>query len=134
MRMASSATARLASVALLSLGLASCFTSDEGRTPPQDIFDFPTGLAVSPGRHVLYVANSDFDLQYNGGTLLALNLDKLRGDLLTLQARLTAASAEPGNVPHALDKACAASGLAHNDNRILNPGPCTAFSPPIQNS
>src|SRR5262249_17944755 len=136
----SSATARLASVALLSLGLAGCFTSDEEQTPPRDSFDFPTGLAVSPGRHVLYVANSDFDLHYNGGTVLALNLDTLRKELLELQAGLMAA-ADSGNVPQALDNACATvldrvsrSHLAHNDNRILSPGPCTAFTPPIENA
>lgn len=39
---------------------------------------FPTGLAVSPGGGVLYVANSNFDLQYDGGTLQAYDLGRLR--------------------------------------------------------
>lgn len=39
---------------------------------------YPVGVAVSPGGHTLWVVNSDFDLQYNAGTVLALDLDRIR--------------------------------------------------------
>ena len=59
-------------------GLASgCFYNESGLPPPTNSFYYPTGLAVSPGRSVMYVANSDFDLQYNAGTVQALNLTAL---------------------------------------------------------
>jgi hypothetical protein len=65
-------------VALLSTG---CFYNDTGLLPPTNSFYFPTGLVVSPGRSVLYVANSDFDLQYNGGTVQIVDLATLRASL-----------------------------------------------------
>ncbi|MFC1642112.1 hypothetical protein ACFL5O_05405, partial [Myxococcota bacterium] len=36
------------------------------------------GLAISPAATRLYVVNSDFDLQYNGGTLQAYDLERVR--------------------------------------------------------
>lgn len=62
----------------LPLIVSSCFAAGEGVEPPLDRFYFPVGLAVSPGGSRLYVANSDFDLQYNGGSLQALNLARIR--------------------------------------------------------
>lgn len=58
--------------------LGACVSPGEGPTPPGDQMYYPVGLAVSPGGHTLYVINSDFDLQYNGGTVLALDLDRIR--------------------------------------------------------
>jgi hypothetical protein len=65
-------------VAGLVLASAGCFYNDQGLPPPNGSFYFPTGLAVSPERSSLYVANSDFDLQYNGGTVQVLDLAALR--------------------------------------------------------
>src|SRR4051812_80485 len=61
-----------------------CYVSNAGFPPPTHSFYFPTGLAVSPGRTALYVANSDFDLQYNGGTVQVLDLTWVRPKLATL--------------------------------------------------
>ena len=58
--------------------LTACFSPGEGQEPPLDRFYFPTGLAVDSGAERLYVVNSDFDLQYNGGSLQSLDLDRLR--------------------------------------------------------
>lgn len=58
----------------------SCYAGGGGLTPPGDTFYFPVGLAVSRGGNVLYAANSDFDLQYNGGTLQSYDLHRLRTD------------------------------------------------------
>jgi hypothetical protein len=78
-------TCRRSSLAALaggagSLLLAACLTTGEGRPPPLDDFLYPVGLAVSPNGHVLWVANSDFDLRFNGGSVLAFDLDAIRSD------------------------------------------------------
>ena len=52
----------------------------EGVNPPALAFYFPVGFAVSNGGSVLYVANSDFDLQWNGGTIQSLDLHLIRRD------------------------------------------------------
>ena len=73
----------IASLLALSVAVAgACYTSGDGTKPPNADFNFPVGLAVSPGGRVLYVANSDFDLQYNGGTIQSYNLAKIRVDAI----------------------------------------------------
>jgi hypothetical protein len=57
-----------------------CYSSSDGTPPPTNALYFPTGLAVSTGGNVLYVINSDFDLQWNGGTLQSFNLFQMRHD------------------------------------------------------
>lgn len=69
---------------VLAVGLAACFDSGNGTEPPPDRFNFPVGLAVSPGGSVLYAANSNFDLQWNGGTVQAYDLGALRRDTVNL--------------------------------------------------
>jgi hypothetical protein len=59
---------------------SSCYSTGAGTLPPPESFYFPTGLAVSRGGNVLYVANSDFDLQWNGGTIQSYDLDLIRHD------------------------------------------------------
>jgi hypothetical protein len=63
-----------------------CYTAGGGTAPPPDQFYFPVGLAVSPGGHTLYAVNSDFDLQWSGGTLQSYDLDRLRQDAQALIA------------------------------------------------
>lgn len=66
---------------LLVLGLAAdagCYSTGDGTAPPLNSFYFPVGLAVSHGGNVLYAVNSDFDLQYNGGTLQSYDLRLIR--------------------------------------------------------
>ena len=46
--------------------------------PPLEQFYFPVGLKVSHGGTVLYAVNSNFDLQYNGGTLQSYDLRLIR--------------------------------------------------------
>jgi hypothetical protein len=59
-------------------GAIGCFPPDEGRSVPLDKIYFPVGIQVSPGKKWMYVANSDFDLQFNAGTLQVYDLVKLR--------------------------------------------------------
>jgi hypothetical protein len=57
--------------------LVACYSIGEGIGPPLASIYFPTGLAVSRNSDYLYVVNSDFDLQYNAGTLQSLSLDRI---------------------------------------------------------
>jgi hypothetical protein len=77
-----------------------CYSAGNGTPPPLDSFYYPTGLAVSSGGNVLYAINSDFDLQWNGGTLQSYDLYKVRQDAAALvQANLTGATTPPAGVP-----------------------------------
>jgi hypothetical protein len=68
----------LAVLPLLTLGVVDCYSQGDGSSPPLDKFYFPVGLQVSAGGNVLYAINSDFDLQYNGGTIQSYDLDEIR--------------------------------------------------------
>src|SRR5437667_10872640 len=61
-----------------------CYSTGDGSPPPSKDFYFPVGLAVSAHGNVLYVANSDFDLQYNGGTVQSYDLSAIRLDTVRL--------------------------------------------------
>ncbi len=115
--------ARLLPLALLGATLAgACFTGSDGLFPPPKGLYFPTAIAVSPGRTALYVANSDFDLQYNGGTVQVVNLADHEGQPgLRTQAEAVAGAIASGL---ALDDICGAAGLKPNQEELLHPGPC----------
>lgn len=116
----SRATAASLALALgLPLGATGCFFGAEGREPPRDRLYFPTGVVASPGATTLYVANSDFDLRYSGGSLMALDLGAMRETVLPILAGLTA------NRP--ASEVCSEVGLLPNTSSWLNPGPCDAF-------
>jgi YVTN family beta-propeller protein len=72
----------LLAVAICATGIAmpSCYTAGSGQPPPTQSLYFPVGLAVSAGGNVLYAVNSDFDLQWNGGTLQSYDLYHIRQD------------------------------------------------------
>src|ERR1043165_998646 len=90
--------------ALLFGTLIGCFPPDQGLDPDLNRIYFPTGLALSPIEGApecggdpdattpphkwLYVANSDFDLQFNAGTVQIFDLDLLDAvvDALKLDA------------------------------------------------
>ena len=98
----------------LSLSAGSCFFGAEGREPPVDRLYFPTGVLVAPGGTTLYVANSDFDLRYSGGTLMALDLPAMRGRVGPIVDGLAAGQTAV--------ELCGAAGP--NADAWLNPGPC----------
>jgi hypothetical protein len=58
--------------------LIACTSAGDGIAPPLDAIYFPTGLALSKDARHLYVVNSDFDLQYNAGTLQSLDMEHIR--------------------------------------------------------
>jgi YVTN family beta-propeller protein len=55
-----------------------CYSTGDGTAPPPNQIYFPVGLGVSRGGNVLYIANSDFDLQWNGGTMQSYDLHLIR--------------------------------------------------------
>ena len=71
---------------LLTLSSVDCYSTGDGTAPPLDKLYYPVGLQVSAGGTVLYAVNSDFDLQYNGGTLQSYDLTLLRRDVKDLIA------------------------------------------------
>ena len=86
--------------AVLAIASPACFVAGNGTPPPMESFYFPTGLVTSAGGNVLYAVNSDFDLQWNGGTLQSYDLFKIRHDAAALvQANLAGASSPPPGIP-----------------------------------
>ena len=68
--------------ALLGLSLgAACAQEELGTPPPADAFHYPVSLALRQAEdgtaQTLYVASSNFDLLYNRGTVLAIDLGAL---------------------------------------------------------
>src|SRR5687768_15631542 len=59
-----------------------CFATDEGVDPPLDRLYFPVGLAIDRNRNHLFVVNSNFDLQFTGGSLQSLDLARIRARLV----------------------------------------------------
>ncbi len=51
-----------------------------GISPPLDKLVFPVGIATVNNDHSLLVVNSNFDLEYNDGTLISLDLSRLDND------------------------------------------------------
>jgi hypothetical protein len=101
-----------------------CYLSGAGGTdPPTNTFYFPVGLAVSAGGNVLYVANSDFDLQWNGGTLQSYDLYHLRHDTAELIGAnfLTQSTTDP-NCQSTSKSQLALCGLVASDGRTYPQG------------
>jgi hypothetical protein len=84
LRYAAPVCAAVAAVAASS----SCYSTGTGTPPPMNTFYYPVGLAVSAAGNVLYVANSDFDLQWNGGTVQSYDLNAIRIDTVRLMLGL----------------------------------------------
>jgi len=97
----------LAPLALASAVGAGCYSMGKGSPPPPAIFYFPEGMTVSRGGNVLYVVNSDFDLQWNGGTVQSYDLFDIRRDAAISAAGYSLASRLPfpdgGGVSQFLD-------------------------------
>ena len=62
---------------LIAALLGGCFDPGEGIAPPPERVYFPVGLALDADARFLYVLNSDFDLQFNAGTLQSMDLEQL---------------------------------------------------------
>src|SRR5580700_4931732 len=122
-RHAASACAALVAV----VASASCYSTGTGTPPPINTFYYPVGLDVSAGGNVLYAANSDFDLQWNGGTVQSYDLNLIRND--TVRLLLGAYASNPfldasaaGSLP-ALPWASGSPSTAACPNTPQNPPP-----------
>ncbi len=75
-------------VGVMGLMGGGCYSAGSGSGPPNNSLYYPVGMAVAASGaqagSVLYVANSDFDLQYNGGTLQSYDLEQVRQDAAAL--------------------------------------------------
>lgn len=107
------------------LASTGCYSNDNGLKPPGNQLYYPTGLAVSPGGSALYVANSDFDLQYTGGTLQVYDLEAIRQAVPHLWDRL------PGQSD---TDVCGKIGVANATMRALDPTPCGYILTPPKHS
>ncbi len=75
---------RAARALVLTLGglcaAAACSLNQEGVDPPNDTFFYPSTAVADPTFTWLYVANSNADLRYNDGTLVAVDLVNAAAD------------------------------------------------------
>jgi hypothetical protein len=57
------------------LAAVGCTASAEEVRPPPDQLAFPTGMAVSPDEHSLFVVNANSELRFDSGSIGVLDLD-----------------------------------------------------------
>jgi hypothetical protein len=80
------------------MALGGCGFGQSGIAPPTNRVFLPAGIAVDPDGRFLYVVNSNSDLRFNAGTVVALDLDAVcatRPDLPGCQGTQGASSAIP---------------------------------------
>jgi DNA-binding beta-propeller fold protein YncE len=71
----------LSLLSALALAGAGCGLGQTGIDPPMDQIFWPAGLAIDPlDGNWLYVVNSNNDLRFNAGTLIAIDLQKAKRD------------------------------------------------------
>lgn len=116
---------------LLALG-PGCYDTGDGSGPPLNKFYFPVGLKVSHGGNVLYAVNSDFDLQFNGGTLQAYDLHLIRRHALI-------STTNPASPELPLERPGSAVGCP-SDPLVFKPGDTTrqplgeSCAPPVKST
>jgi hypothetical protein len=132
------------------LGVSGCFAPGDGIEPPLDQLYFPVNLTTDESKTHLFVVNSNFDLQYNGGTLQSFDLNRLRelvpracesdGDCAGVAGTRCdlEPSAENGGTPERwcvptegpfAGKPCGPLGEKSVADRMLAPGRCGAVNP-----
>ncbi len=117
---------RLLQLVIPCVFLSGCFGPGEGVEVPQDQIYFPVGLALDTNANHLFVVSSDFDLQYNGGSVQSYDLNGLQTELpqvCDVDADCDdGASCESGLCP------CPHGDRADSD-RLLFPGRCNPIDP-----
>ena len=133
-------------LAIAAFAASGCFAPGDGIEPPLERLYFPVNLTTDASGDHLFVANSNFDLQFNGGTVQSFDLVRLR-EIVPLGCRSTADCAarpgtrcdlepteENGGVPShwcvAEDgRPCGPFGEKSAPDRLLAPGRCAAVNP-----
>ena len=59
------------------ISMTACLPDTSGIAPPSDRLIYPIGAVTTASDKYLLVANSNFDLNYNAGTLVAISLEEL---------------------------------------------------------
>jgi len=96
-----------------------CNFGQKGITPPADRIFLPTGVVPDPDEDFLYVVNSNSDLRYNAGTVVAVDLGKaaaVRAQAATSPPATCAKTRFSRAEPVAYDYCC----LDLLDSNILN--------------
>ncbi|MDX2051078.1 MAG: hypothetical protein SFV15_01720 [Polyangiaceae bacterium] len=96
------------------VALSSCSGTGDGVEPPLEAIYFPVGLSLDRTGQHLFVANSDFDLQFNGGSLQSLDTNRIL-EFLPKSCPLGQSCADR----------CGELGQATAADQILVPGPCS---------
>jgi hypothetical protein len=122
-KQAGTALALLAGTVALSAA-AGCFTLGVGLEPPLQQFYYPTAILTSPGGGALYVINSDFDIQYTGGTVQAVDLGSLRDCVGHLRDELARGASAPSACAHLRPPEAPKEDAWTNDTPVIVPGPC----------
>jgi len=77
---------------------AACGLGQTGIDPPMDQIFWPAGMAVDPNGRWLYVVNSNNDLRFNAGTLIAIDLQQAKNDRQKQAADAGLASPDAGEM------------------------------------
>ncbi|MEA2697906.1 MAG: hypothetical protein QOI66_2177 [Myxococcales bacterium] len=80
MSMTGGARRCLSTVVLAAIGLSACALNQEGVPPPKNDIFYPGGALVDETGKWLFVTNSNSDLRYNDGTMVAVNLEAAETD------------------------------------------------------
>jgi len=144
--------------ALSVLLLNSCYPPGDGKAPPLEELYFPTGLALDGlsksadeegAPRYMYVANSDFDLQYRAASVISYDLDLLRkilprncsktadcqGEDICDAPGVEGIPTDPARVPSYFcvnprtTAPCGAFGDRDEADMVLNPGRCKSIDP-----
>ena len=138
--------------ALSALLLNSCFSAGDGQEPPLQSLYFPTGLTLDTvstdadgAPRYLYVASSDFDLQYRSSSLASYDLSRVRQVVpRSCTAEFGCATGEFCDTVPSTDnefvpsyfclaagdrRPCGPFGERSAADRLLNPGRCVAVDP-----
>ncbi len=67
---------------VVAASLSACVFDNPGSPPRDRAFHFPIAAVASPDARWLYVVNSDFNLQYNGGSIVVVDLSRVRDAIL----------------------------------------------------
>jgi hypothetical protein len=114
----------LLAAALALAAPAGCFTLGVGLEPPLQELYYPTALLASPGGRALYVVNSDFDIQYTGGTVQAVDLASVRACVGELRRKLQDGDSASNACAHLKPPDADPGDSWVNDNPVIVPGPC----------
>jgi DNA-binding beta-propeller fold protein YncE len=82
-------TAPILALATSLAALCGCLPDTSGIDPPGDRLIYPVGLSLTTDNQILLAVNSNFDLEYNAGTLTAMNVSNLEAELTAAESEVS---------------------------------------------